>query len=110
MKLNELNIGDQQISFVDEYNYLGFKIDNKLSFTAHLKALIRNVVIRKYLNEFMAVQVYKTMISPIFNYANIFLYSGAKKLLKKLLIQQNQSIRIIIEVTKEQMLTLKGLI
>lgn len=108
LKSKELNIGDQQISIVDDYNYLGLKIDNQLSFTSHLKTLMRNVAhknrqfytICKYLSTDMAVLIYKTMISPIFNYANIFLYSGPSKLLKKLQTLQNQSIRTILKVNK----------
>lgn len=100
--------GEQKIEVVDSYNYLGIKIESKLTFAPHLRTLLRNVSyenkqfwrIRRYLSQENAILIYKTMISPIFNYANLFLYSGTKNLLKKLQTQQNQAIRIILKVSK----------
>lgn len=108
MTHKELKIGNQNIEIVHEYSYLGIRIDDKLNFTPHLKSMLRNLSykkkqfkrIRKFIDQKVAINIYKTMIAPIFSYANAFLFSAPQKLLKKLQTQQNQSIRTIFKVSR----------
>lgn len=41
--LKELNVENHCIEIVNEYNYLGLKIDEKLNFLSHIKTMIRNL-------------------------------------------------------------------
>lgn len=106
--LSHLNVGNHRIEIVKEYNYLGLKIDDKLNFINHVKMMIKNLGykmkmfrrMRNYIDKNIATLLYKSMISPIFSYANSFIFGAPKKLLKKLQTLQNQFLRIILKVNR----------
>lgn len=108
LNLKYLNVGNHCIEIVNEYNYLGLKINEKLDFISHIKMMIRNLGfklkhfrrIRSCLDKTTAFLMYKTMISPIFSYANSFIFAASSKLLKKLQTLQNQFLRVILKVNK----------
>lgn len=99
----KLNFGGMDLVFVDEYRYLGLTIDTRLSFAHHinntLKTLSFRVMqlkkIRNSITHKIALQLYKCMILPIMDYADIFCHNKSSKLLKKFQIMQNRCVRLI---------------
>ena len=74
--------GDKLIR-VPYYKYLGVFLDTNLTFKKHIdvsKKLICHKLyllskIRKYINEFTAISIFKSMVVPLIDYGNI-VYSG----------------------------------
>ena len=69
-----INIDTIPLSFVKTYKYLGITVDQTLSFNPHLNQTIKNVAykicllskIRKYITSNAAIQIYKSMVLPVF--------------------------------------------
>ena len=84
------------------YKYLGFNLDQTLSFKHHLELLINNISfklylfskIRRFINEKSAVIVYKTMILPFFDYCDIVYMFSMKPELKEMDRQHSRGMRI----------------
>ena len=83
------------------YNYLGVILDSELALSYHLTGIHDRVhrklfqlrKIRKYLNEFAAVQVYKQTILPLLDYCGFLSMSGNKNCYIPLQILQNDALR-----------------
>lgn len=98
IKLDGLNI-----EVVVSFKYLGVLIDNKLKFSVHLNACIRNAShklfmlrkIRNNLNVNTANLIYKTMILPLIEYGNVFLLSCTSIERTKIQRIQNKGLKIV---------------
>ena len=96
-----LSIGDTQIQQVPSFKYLGFTLDSVLSFTNHISTLL-NVIshkayilskIRRFVTEYSAIRIYKAMVLPYFDYADI-VYDKARQVdLDKLQRAQNKCLK-----------------
>ena len=77
---------------VPTYKYLGIHLDETLNFNHHLKNIVNQIShklyvfnkIRRFLNEKAALNVYKTMILPYFDYGDVVFMFSSENLLKKL--------------------------
>lgn len=101
--ITKLYLGGVGLEEVSNYKYLGMHIDDDLSFTTHVKAVIKNVghkihllcKIRSKLTKKAALDVYKVMILPLFDQGDVFYHGISQTSLKKLQVLQNRAIRII---------------
>ena len=92
---NNLYVNRAPLEQVFSFNYLGLIIDTSLDFREHRAKVMKQVQlklnylvkIRKYLNTYAALTIYKATILPIFDYAD-FIYDQLIKL-------QNRAFRII---------------
>lgn len=104
----KLSLGKAKLDWVFDYKYLGVTIDTSLTLNKHVKNIIKNVSfrlhklrrIRKFLSKRTTLQLYKCMLLPIFDYGDLFYNYCSVKLLRKLQILQNRSIRLICGVNK----------
>ena len=88
---------NKEILYVNTFNYLGIKLDNKLDFEAHAKECLRLVShklylvsrIRNIINSKQALAIYKSKILPYFDYGDIFYNKTFARTLQKL---QNRAI------------------
>lgn len=87
---------------VTSFKYLGIWIDNKLKFSVHLDACVKNAChkiymlrkIRNCINVRTASTIYKTMILPIIEYGNIFLLSCTSAEITKIQCIQNKGLKV----------------
>ena len=101
-------VGDPYVTFegkpiekVTQYTYLGVKLDQRLKYDLHARALIQKVSdkltylrrIRKFINATAALHIYKNMILPILEYGDILLISIDSNLKKKLQTLQNKALK-----------------
>ena len=102
-KLNEVKIryGNTRIEEVTQYNYLGINLDQTLKYDNHAKAIIQRASdkirylkrIRKFITSAAALNIYKNMILPIFEYGDILLVSASATLRKRMQILQNKALK-----------------
>ena len=77
-------MGVRKIQRVPTFKYLGFTLDSSLSFNSHIAEVIKKVMhkqilltkIRPFLNDGVALSIYKMMILPYFDYCDV-VYQGA---------------------------------
>ena len=90
-KGKNLMLNDEKISFVPTFKFLGVYLDQTLNFRHHMDMLVNNInfklyllsKIRKYLNNKSALTIYKSMILPYFDYADVvYMYSNNPDLAK----------------------------
>ena len=94
---------DQDIANVESFVYLGVNLDNKLSFEKIVNGIISRVNgrlltfarIRKLIDVYTSLAIYKQMILPILDYMSILVDSSVKSKVKKLQPLQNRAIRTI---------------
>ena len=92
----------ERLKLVPSYKYLGVTLDPTLSYSQHISGVIRTVhhkmtilgKLKKYLNNDVALGIYKAMLLPYLDYADvIFCKAGASELVK-LQKLQNRCLRI----------------
>ena len=106
--LPQFQIDGTTIQRTQTYTYLGIKLDEQLTLETHANELIRKVSakiyqltkIRAFLTSKAAVLIYKNMILPILEYADIFLHSASQKIRKKLQTLQNKALRCALHKNK----------
>ena len=91
---------------VPSYKYLGVTLDSTLSFKQHLAGVIRTVShkiyvlsrVRKFLTTRSALVVYKSMIVPYFDYADIAYEKATGAELEKVQRLQNRALKVCLDV------------
>ena len=71
---HEIYLGVDKLQYLNDYVYLGIKLDNMFTFELHANECCRHVVpkkyvlskIRKYISTTQALNIYKSMILPYF--------------------------------------------
>lgn len=104
----KLTLNNNDLEYVDIYKYLGLSIDSRLTLQQHLNNTLKTVSyrvlqlkrIRPSITHKIALQLYKCMILPIIDYADIFYHNKNSGLLKKFQTIQNRCIRIISELPR----------
>lgn len=104
----KLTLNSKELEYVDVYKYLGLNIDAGLTMNFHLNNTMKTVSyrvlqlkrIRNSISHKIALQLYKCMILPIIDYADIFYHNKNASLLKKFQIIQNRCIRIISQLPR----------
>ena len=97
-----LSLEGAPLQIVPTYKYLGFTLDSTLSFNYQVKCIANMVAykasllarIRKFLNEDVALKIYKSMILPYFDYGDVIYMSANQEGLDKLQRLQNRCLKI----------------
>ena len=98
----KLAINNTKIQLVPSFKYLGFTMDPVLSYSNHISTLL-NVVshksymmakIRRYISEYSAIRIYKAMLLPYFDYADIIYDKANQNGLDKLQRVQNKCLKM----------------
>ena len=97
-----LSINNMQIQRVPNYKYLGFMMDPVLSFSNHISTLLCTIAhkayilsrIRRFITEYSALRIYKAMLLPYFDYADIVYDKARQSDLDKLQRAQNKCLKI----------------
>ena len=122
-KLNTLNdpapfnAGNRRIMFVNKFSYLGITLDNEMLLEPLYKDVCRQVEqklvmlrkIRRNINNFGAISLYKQMILPLFYYSGFLLLSctlGQKRELQQI---QNSCIRSCLLYNRIEHITIERL-
>ena len=104
-KRNYIFINETKLQYVNQFNYLGIKLDCSLTFELHAAESLRMVAhklylmgrIRKFITTEQAITIYKSKIVPYFDYGDIFLMNITSKTKQKLQKVQNRGLRICME-------------
>ena len=97
-----INMNNTNLQIVPTYKYLGFMLDSLLSFNCHVKH-VSNMVnfksnllakLRRYMTEETALTIYKSMILPYFDYADIIYTAANQEGLDRLQRLQNKCLKI----------------
>ena len=91
-----------RLKLVPSYKYLEFNLDSTLSYKTHITSVIRCVQhklsmlskIKRYLNKEVAVQIYKSMLLPYLDYADVIFSNAGVTELDKLQRLQNRCLRL----------------
>ena len=104
-KLPPINLllRNERLAVVDSYKYLGLTLDSALNYEQHIKYMVKTIShklflltkVRKFLTQVAAERVYKAMILPYFDYADIIYEACTHDKLVKLQRLQNRSLRCI---------------
>lgn len=89
------------VEFVKSYMYLGISIDDDLNFVSHINKLVSRCSlkictlskIRKYINEEVAIKLYKSLVLPIIDYGDVFYDCASKNTLDRIQKLQNRALR-----------------
>ena len=97
-----LNIANQQLQQVPSYKYLGVTLDSVLSYSNHITTILNTVShksyilskISHYITKRSVIRIYKSMILPYFDYADIVFDKVNCSELEKLQRAQNRYLQI----------------
>ena len=75
----KISIGEDTLKLVPSYKYLGLTLDSTLNFSQHIATIVRTISfkmtllakMKKYLKDNVALQIYKSMLLPYFDYADV---------------------------------------
>ena len=98
----DLKIGGDSIHYVKNFNYLGVKLDCKLTFESHALESMRLVShkiymlsqIRNFVTTHQALTIYKSKILPYFDYGDIFYINTYGRTRTKLQRLQNRGLKL----------------
>ena len=93
---------------VPSVKYLGFTLDVTLNFKSHINGIVRSVIhknavlnkLMKFLNQYTALTIYKTMILPYFDYCNVIYQGTNVDSLDKLQRLQNKCLKTCLNLSK----------
>ena len=114
-KLANIKLDNTVISFVPDYNYLGMKLDQKLTFELHktetIKLMSHKIFllakIRHLSSLDQALMIYKTKILPYAEYGDILIADTNQYSLDKIQRLQNRALRIALK--SEAMTSVKAI-
>ena len=97
-----IQMDNTKLQIVPTYKYLGFMLDSLLSFNCHVKHVLNMVnfksnllaKVRRYMTEDTALTIYKSMILPYFDYADIIYNTASQEGLDKLQRVQSKCLKI----------------
>ena len=97
-----ISLNGVKIKMVPSYKYLGVTLDQTLNYNNHISSTVRVIQhklsllgkVRKYLNNDVALQIYKSMILPYFDYADVVYDKANANELDKLQRLQNKCLKI----------------
>lgn len=98
----DLRIGDAALGRAFSYNYLGFMLDETLSFGKHIDTVLRAcnqkvfwlTKIRKYISKEIAFRLYKSLIMSKLQYGCFFYTNASRKQQQQLQKLQNRALRV----------------
>ena len=97
-----LSVGGQTLHQVPSFRYLGVTLDSVLSYSNHISTVLNSVShkayilskIRRFITTYSAVKIYKSMLLPYFDYADIVFDKANQNNLDKLQRMQNRCLKI----------------
>ena len=98
----KITINNRKLQMVPSFRYLGILLDSTLSYRQHISSVIRTVLhkvtllskVKRYLNNDVALQIYKSMILPYIDYADVIFAKSGVTELNKLQRLQNRCLKI----------------
>ena len=98
----DVRVDGEKLKLVPSFKYLGMTLDSTLNFSSHIAQVIKTVCykmtllarLKKYLNNETALLIYKSMLLPYFDYADVIFCKANTKDLDKLQKLQNKCLRI----------------
>ena len=96
------NLNGAKIKLVPSYKYLGVTLDQTLNYNSHIantSKVIQHKLsllgkVKRYMNNDVALQIYKSMILPYFDYADVLYDKANATKLEKLQRLQNKCLKI----------------
>ena len=101
LKMNDTLLVREQV-----YKYLGIYLDSTLNFNKHIDYVNKVVShkifilskIRRFIDKYTALHIFKTMIVPIFDYGNIIYNGGSITKMSKLKRTQNRGLKMCLGI------------
>ena len=101
----DMYMGTEKLHYVNDYMYLGIKLDNKFTFELHANECCRHVIhknyilakIRRYINTHQALTIYKSMILPYFCYGNVLMHNLKVATYDRMQKLQNKALRLCLQ-------------
>ena len=98
----DIRIAGEKLKLVPSFKYLGLTLDSTLNYGQHIATVIKLITykmtllakLKKYLKDDSALQIYKSMLLPYFDYADIIFHKANTKEVGKLQTLQNKCLRI----------------
>ena len=90
------------IQRVPTFKYLGMVLDPTLNYNHHISSILRTVLhkmvllakLKKYLHNDVALQIYKSMLLPYFDYVDVIYHKSNSSDLEKIQRLQNRCLRV----------------
>ena len=97
-----ITLNGEKLKMVPSYKYLGIILDQTLNFNQHIATVIQSVQhkilllgkIKKYLKNEVALKIYKAMVLPYFDYADVIYDKASTSELDKLQRLQNRCLKL----------------
>ena len=101
-KSMHLEINGAKIQAVSTYKYLGVVLDSTLSHKPHIAYVTKMILhkltmltaVRKYLTKDVALRIFKSMVLPYFDYADVVYHTANSGDLEKLQHLQNRCLKV----------------
>ena len=98
----KVKLAGELLQKVPTYKYLGMVLDPTLNYNHHISYVIKTVLykllllgkVKKYLHDNVALQIYKSMLLPYFDYADVIFHNSMSGSLEKLQRLQNKCLRL----------------
>ena len=98
----DIRLDNKKLKLVPYFKYLGITLDSTLNFSKHISSVIQQICykitllakLKKYLRDDSALLIYKTMLLPYFDYADVIFCKANQKDISKLQTLQNKCLRI----------------
>ena len=98
----DIRIHNESLQQVPSYKYLGLALDSTLNFNQHVQSVLRLVLhklyllskLKRYMNDNVAICIYKSMLLPYFDYADVIYNNAYSTDLDKLQRLQNRCLRV----------------
>ena len=98
----DICINNLNLQYVKQFNYLGIRLEDTLTFELHAAETKRTVShklyllarVRKYITIRQSIAVYKSKIVPYFDYGDIFFMNISAKTIERLQKLQNRALHI----------------
>ena len=98
----KIQIGNENLMMASSYKYLGLTLDSTLNYTNHINSVDKVVTykmsllgkLRRYLSKEVATLIYKSMLLPYFDYADVLFHKANLKETGKLQTLQNKCLKI----------------
>ena len=98
----KIKLAGDRLKKVPTYKYLGLVLDSTLNYNHHISYVIRTVLyklmmlakLKKYMNDDVALQIYRSMLLPYLDYADVIFYKSNSGDLEKLQRLQNRCLRL----------------
>ena len=101
-KIVIITINNELIQTVSSFKYLGVLLDSTLNYNQHIASVVRTVLhkvtllskVKRYLQDESAIQIYKSMILPYIDYADVVFANSNVSDIEKLQRLQNRRLKV----------------